>query len=105
MKKATGHRGSWFADVEGERLPCVHEHWKCGDRYRDRDARPGEGKWVNFIDAIGTGKKVILTKDKIPPHGPWQRAGYIAVWSVDDVSAGDGALCFRFVEKLDDLKR
>ena len=26
-KKAKGSRGSWFAVVDGETLPCVHEYW------------------------------------------------------------------------------
>jgi len=27
VKKAIGQRGSWFAAVDDEDLPCVHAHW------------------------------------------------------------------------------
>jgi hypothetical protein len=33
--KAKGTRGSWYADVGSERLPCIHTHWLKGTVYDD----------------------------------------------------------------------
>lgn len=105
MKKAVGQRGSWFATVDRDRLPCVHAHWFQGGWYNDPGARPGEGKWDEFIEAIRNTKKVILTNDSVSTdETAFERTRYIAVFSVDDVSVDDGALRFRFVERLHSLK-
>jgi hypothetical protein len=46
--KATGHHGSWLADVAGESLPCVHKTWWKSGVYHD----PGDKRWEVLIVAI-----------------------------------------------------
>lgn len=109
-KKALGTRGSWFATVDGEKLPCVHEYWWVkGDhsrRYDDRLLKPTKHS-MEFVAGIKDKKKVILTSDK--PHSednpiPFVRTGYISVWTVSDVEFDDEGLRFRFTEKVCDLE-
>jgi hypothetical protein len=108
LKKATGERGSWFATVDGERLPCVHRHWWKNGRYCDPHVQVGEKKWDEFIAALISGKKAILTNDE-----PWNGSGpfirrsgkeaYIALWDIEDVRVEDGKLTFRFARRVVDL--
>jgi hypothetical protein len=55
-RKAVGHRGSWFADIDGESFPCVHEYWVRridGKRmYVDPYCDPEAGKWPRFLTAL-----------------------------------------------------
>ncbi|MBX5239501.1 hypothetical protein [Rhizobium sp. NLR22b] len=113
MKKATGRRGSWFAKVDGEQLPCVHRYWLNKLDYHDPYIRETDGlpasKVVEFVDAIRNGERVILTEDT--PHiGPegyptgFARRSYVAVYQVEQVryDESDG-LRFRLAQRLDSL--
>ncbi|MBB3264042.1 hypothetical protein FHW79_001657 [Azospirillum sp. OGB3] len=101
--KAIGQRGSWFADVDGERLPCVHQHWVAGNRYHDPQAIPGEKKWDELIGAIRRGR-VILTKDKVSAdQRSFKRRGYVAVFAVDDVKVYGNDLTFRLANRISEL--
>lgn len=114
LSKAFGQRGSWFATVDGDRLPCVHQYWVKGllhhDRFRRHDGRDGEGEKIReLVDAIQAGKRVVLTSDEpqLDAAGEvrgFKRTGYIAVYRVEDVtySASEG-LRFRLAERLKDL--
>lgn len=108
-RKAIGERGSWFATVDGERLPCVHRYWVTGKLHSDPGYLEGEGKWPEFVDAIREKMKVILTKDE-PIGAPdkksgvvFKRTGYIAVFSVADVCTNEHGLHFKLLERLYDL--
>jgi hypothetical protein len=109
-KKAIGSRGSWFAKVDGESLPCVHEYWWVkrdqSRRYNDHLLQSSPQNDA-FVAAIKDTRRVILTSDK--PHSvdnpaPFERTGYIAVWAVDDVEFDDNGLRFRFVDRVCSLK-
>ncbi|MBX5132537.1 hypothetical protein HJB80_07650 [Rhizobium lentis] len=114
MKKATGRRGSWFAKVDGEQLPCVHKYWLKKFDYHDPYIREKDGlsasKVTEFIDAIRVGERVILTEDT-PHMGPdgypigFTRKAYVAVYQVEQVryDEGDG-LRFRIAQRLDNLE-
>jgi hypothetical protein len=102
-KKAVGIRGSWFADVDGERLPCVHKHWWRNGVYHDPNAVPGEKKWDDFILAIQQRKRVILTDDEPWTGGAFVRKGYIAIWDVDNVRIEGSDLTFKFTNRVIDL--
>jgi hypothetical protein len=103
--KAKGHRGSWFADVNGESLPCVHQHWSRNRRYHDPHVVQGDPQWAEFIDAIRTLKKVILTTGEFSnDHYSVRRTGYIAVFTIDDFELSSNDLRFRFVDRLVDLE-
>jgi hypothetical protein len=107
-KKAVGERGSWFARVDGERLPCVHEQWwkkEVGQLYHDQLVRPGERQCEEFVAAIRAQRRVVLTRSK-HRHGADQAAerdGYIAVFEVDDIEFDDDGLRFRFTKRIDEL--
>ncbi len=102
MEVPRGRQGSWFAEWEGELLPCVHQHWTQGHwpHYLDPNA-DGRPEWPAFIDAIRGGGKVILTTSHPPDeNGKWRRKSYVSIWRVSDVTASDGKLEFDFVEQL-----
>jgi hypothetical protein len=102
--KAIGQRGSWFANVDGERLPCVHEYFYEKSRYRS-PAPENDPQHVALIEAIQATGKVILTKDKVHGDGEgFERLAYIAVFSVDEIVWENNVLTFRFKERLRDLK-
>ena len=54
--KATGSRGSWFAEVEGEKLPFVHAPWCSKSGYHDPFVKPGDPTCDEFIETIRKGK-------------------------------------------------
>ena len=89
-KKATGARGSWFAHVDGDRFPRVHKHWWNGrDLYQDPNACSGEPKWDEFIDALVTSCRAILTDDESWAGGAFKRKAYIGLFEIEDVSVRD----------------
>lgn len=112
-KKATGQRGSWFAKVEGELLPCVHKHWLKGMEHHD-PFRRHEGQDTAKIDelvaAIRERGKVILTDDEptFDTTGEvigFKRTRYIGVFQVSDVRYDEqDGLRFRLSKRLFDLK-
>jgi len=102
--KATGRRGDWFADVDGENVPCAWNWWLKGkDHYFDPEAKPGTGKWVKYIDVLKRLKKVALTGKK-EKNGKWERDGYIALFEVANIVTTDGTIEFDLVRRLANLK-
>jgi hypothetical protein len=109
-KTATGKRGSWLATVDGELLPCVHEYWWVkGDpsrRYNDHMLKQSQHN-SDFVAKIREKGRVILTTDKpnsVTIPAPFERTGYVAVWTVEDVEFDENGLRFRFVDKVYLLK-
>src|ERR1700730_9351791 len=104
-KKAIGARGDWFADVDGERLPCVHKYWWENRTYNDKKLRSGP-KATELVEAIKELKRVILTDDittfEEDEEGSvrFVRTGYIAVWAVDDIEFDANGLRFKFKKRL-----
>lgn len=112
-KKATGQRGSWFAQVDGELLPCVHKHWQKGlahhDPFERHEGQAKEAKIQELVDAVRHQSRVIMTEDK-PTYDAqrrvvaFQRTSYVAVYRVEDVTyTPDDGLRFRLAERLIDL--
>lgn len=106
VEKAKGHRGSWFATVKGEKLPCIHRHWLTGLEYAD----PGyedTPKFAELVTALKDKGKAVLTNDEyLGDHAEnhaFRRTGYIAVFAISDVTVGDGHLKLRLTERLEDL--
>jgi hypothetical protein len=106
--KATGSRGSWFAEVAGERLPCVHSRWlRKGGLYHDPNAAPGTPKFDEHFEAIRRGGRVILTKSEIAdPDGGFgfARTEYVALFSVSEVAVFGTDLTFRLGARLAELE-
>jgi hypothetical protein len=108
--KALGERGSWFARVNGERLPCVHKHWVRGTTHVDPNYDPTDPKFMELLDAIQREKRVVLTTDNAIAHPEkksgigFERTGYIAVFKVDDVSTGPDGLRFELRDRICELR-
>lgn len=107
MTKVKGKRGSWFAGVDGETLPCVHEEWyewNAGKPYYlDKGVKLGDRQWDEFINGIKNSKRVILTKDKWTENGSFERLGYIAVWDIDNITVENNELRFDFAKRIKDV--
>lgn len=109
-KKAIGRISWWFAEVDGEAIPCVHEHWwQAGPppRYNDTEI-PHHQKAHEFVEAIKRLKRVILTKGKAVPKETGEgilipRAAYVAVFAVEDIEFDEAGLRFTFLKRLVDL--
>lgn len=108
--KATGQRGSWFAEVDGEFIPCAHKHWTRtapgSMTYDDPHFSPEtEAKWEPFVAALKAGKRAILTSDDVTNEGhAFERTGYIALYAIDDVEIVGENLRFRFTKRLAELE-
>jgi hypothetical protein len=109
-KRAIGERGSWFANVDGERLPCVHKHWVRGRVHVDPNFDPSDPKFIELVDAIEREKRVVLTNDNaiVSPEKKsgigFERTGYIAVFEVDDVTTGPEGLRFELRNRICELR-
>jgi hypothetical protein len=111
--KAVGRIGSWFATIGETPYPCVHNHWVRweGGRLIYVDPSydpPSQPKWVEFIEALTTEQKAILTKDKVlGPSGRgvnFKRDGYIALYQIDNLAIDQQTLRFEFISRLADLE-
>jgi hypothetical protein len=104
--RAVGKRGDWFATVNGERLPCVHAHWTKGIWPHHADPGvDGRRNWREFITAIESGKRVILTTDHVNADGTLAgRKEYVAIYRVDNVAVYDDTLHFDFTDRLAELR-
>ena len=99
---AKGNRGSWFAVVDGERLPCIHEYWLSSDgQYEDPGCMPGAGRWPKFIEAIESSRRVIVTRSR-KTDSPDRKSGvslartaYLFVADVEQVEADEQSLRFK----------
>jgi hypothetical protein len=101
--KAKGKHGSWFATTSrGETLPCVHKYWADHwPNYLDPGVTPGARKADEYIAAIKSGKRVILCDDNVSSdESEFKRAGYIAMYEVDNVEADERGMRFTFVRRL-----
>lgn len=105
--QAVGERGSWFAEVNGERVPCVHEHWvtrnKNGMYYDDPGYSETGPKWPEFIRELKTLNRAVLTKDTFVPGGAFERQGYIALFDINNVRIENDHLRFNFVARIAEL--
>jgi hypothetical protein len=106
--KATGSRGSWFADVAGELLPCVHSRWLGkGGLYHDPNAAPGTPKFDEHLASIKRCGRVVLTKSNIsdPVNGfGFARTEYVAIFAVSDIAVTGTDLTLRIGARLAELE-
>lgn len=110
MAKAIGERGSWFAKVDGRRLPCIHAKRLSGMTYTDPfDREEVAHKVDEFIAALKSEKRAILT-DGTPIKNPagkivgWERSSYVAVFRIDDIRYDKiGGLQMELVERVSNL--
>ncbi|MGC1696366.1 MAG: hypothetical protein WA743_13990 [Pseudolabrys sp.] len=102
--KARGQRGSWFARIGDEDIPCAWLQWRTGNHYFDPAVKPTEGKWPKYIEALKQGLKVALTDKREDEEGDWHRDGYIGLFEIANVVVSDHGLEFDFVQRLAHLK-
>jgi hypothetical protein len=104
--KPKGKRGSWFAEVNGELLPCVHHYWvtatKAGMTYDDPHyVASSNVQWDQLVAALREKGVAILTKDRTSDGGlSFERDGYIGLFEIDSVQTMNGHLTFKFVRRL-----
>lgn len=99
--KPLGRQGSWFAEWNGEQIPCVHLRWTNGHDYID-PGYDGRRQWPQFIAALANGGKAILTSSHVPDgDGPWRRDKYLAIWTVENVRVENGQLKLTYGEQLE----
>jgi hypothetical protein len=65
-------------------------------------------KWDEFIEALKTERRAILTNDKVlGPSGRgvnFKRDGYIALYEIDNLIIDEQTLRFEFISRLADLE-
>jgi hypothetical protein len=101
--RARGYRGSWYADVNGERLPCVHQKNKDGAVY---DAACLDDKRHRKLlhDIQAAGRVVLRLSERESENHPWEAKGYDGVWAVEDVKLENGRFTLRFSQRLIELQ-
>ena len=115
MKKAVGQRGSWFAVVDGERLPVLHNYWvrrEGGDLvYHDVNLIPelcDTAQRREFMETLRDGTHAVLAKsgpsDPNDTMKPFVRSSYIAVFAYEFLSHDDHGLRLRLTDRTKDLK-
>jgi hypothetical protein len=65
-KRAVGARGSWYAEVDGESLPCVHSYWFETPHYNNPEARPDIPRSAELVQIVRKKRRVIMQRDDIP---------------------------------------
>lgn len=104
LYKAVGRRGSWFAEANGELLPCFHKYWLKGLLHHSKRGG-GSVKHRGLIDAISADPRVIVTTDRVAGDGDgFERTGYVAIYEIADIDADDDEIRFRLTKKIADLK-
>ncbi|MBL9065398.1 MAG: hypothetical protein JNN10_03795 [Sphingopyxis sp.] len=103
VAKAKGIRGTWYAEVNGEKLPCIHDKNMKDGEYRAPNADDDRHRKL-LNDIVRTGRVVMRKSVREDDSQPWTAIGYVAVWSVADAKIENGMLTFRFVDRLIDLK-
>ena len=94
MRIPKGHPGSWFAEWEGESIPCIHQHAITSGRYIDMgvDDHPA---WPRFIEQLSAQRRAILTTSHLPGgDGIRRRKSYVGIWEIGEVSVEDGTMSF-----------
>lgn len=104
--KVAGKRGSWFADADGEPIPCVHEYWthSIGGKliYDDPNYNVAEAnKWSDLLVGLRTKRLAILTEDQTKDGGKnFERTGYIGLFTIGDIDTSGGSLRFQFLKRV-----
>ncbi len=104
--KAKGHRGEWFATVNGERYPCIHEYWIKQGHHAAPNVHPSTNrKDAELVEALAQGKLAVETKDEVLNDGlGFVRKGYKALWRIDGVHMVEDTLHFDLIERVANLK-
>lgn len=102
--KAIGERGTWYATVAGERLPCVHDAQMQPDKTY-RATKVTDARHDDLLEAIVRSGKLVVRKSTRPnENASWTSNGYVGLFEVADAQIVDDVLTFRFVKRLADLQ-
>ncbi len=97
--KDKSQRGSWFVDLNGEVLPCVHERWFSTREhtYHDPFARPGEPEWDVWFAALNEKRRAVMTRGDGTDAEPTR---YLGVYLIDGIELVESDLRFRVTKRL-----
>ena len=97
--KDKSQRGSWFVEIAGEWLPCVHERWFSSRDgfYYDPFARPGEPEWDELITALREKRRAVMTRGDATDAEPTR---YLGVYAIDAIEVTESDLRFRVTKRL-----
>lgn len=85
MRLPKGHPGSWFAEWDGEKIPCIHQHRIVRGVYVD-DRVNGHTAWPGFIAELRSQRRAIVTTSHLPgPDGIRRRKSYVGIWALGEV--------------------
>lgn len=105
MNRPVGHQGSWYAEWEGEKVPCIHRHptLLTGMHY-EAPIWDAPERHLRYLDDIRRLGKVVLTKSELLETGHYARQGYIALFRVENVELdAEGSIHLDLVERLHDF--
>jgi hypothetical protein len=108
-KKAKGNQGNWFATIDGESLPCLHQYfWTGKNKYKAQIRNESHFiRMKEFALALEDKGRAVLTIDDISKnedgHICFARKGYIAVYEIKDVSIDESYLRLTFTNRLFNL--
>ena len=94
MAVPKGHPGSWFAEWQGESLPCIHKHALRKGRYVDEGVTDHPA-WPRFIAELREKQRAILTTSHPPgDDGIRRRKSYVGICEIGDVEVANGIMAF-----------
>jgi hypothetical protein len=96
--KATGRRGDWFTEINGNWVPCAWSWWLSGNHYCDPGYVHNTRQWPRYVAAIESMRQVALTGKKETTDGKWQRDGYIGLFTVVNVLVTSNTLEFDLIQ-------
>jgi hypothetical protein len=102
--KARGQRGSWFARIGDDDVPCAWLQWRTGNHYLDPLVKADEGRWPKYIEALKRDLNVALTDKREGKDGNWLRDGYIGLFEIANVNVSERGLEFYFIRRIANLK-
>lgn len=101
--KITGARGDWTAEVEGRRLPVIHNSWRQGPTgYLDPmvGVKLDGKRYQTFLAALRASDLVVMQRDT---PGELSRAGYVGVFHFKDLLIGEkGSIALQLTERYAD---
>ena len=69
--------GGWYAEVDGESLPCIHSYWFKPPLYRDPEVHPGNARFDELVAAIKAKRRAIMQKDSKPRKSETAKPSWI----------------------------
>jgi len=102
MVTITGARGDWIVEVDGERLPVIHDTWWTGkNAYHDpmQGVDVGAKRYLDYVAKLQQTDRVVVQRDK--GNGSLERDGYVGVFRFRDLLVDPGGpVAMQLTERL-----